>query len=246
MQRYKLIIEYDGTPFIGWQRQREGPSVQQHIEEAIHAFCQRDVKLIAAGRTDAGVHARAMTAHFEMDRDLDTYRIIMALNAHLRDIPIRILDAEKMNPDFHARFSATSRSYQYVVLNRMAPPALSRDRVYHVPHNLDLNAMQEASKLLIGHHDFSTFRALSCQAKSPLRSITDFLIRKEGELLFFEVTAPSFLHHQIRNMVGSLLYVGQGKWTLNDFREAFNAKDRCAGGPTAPPQGLYFMKAEYC
>lgn len=245
MWRYKLILEYDGTPFIGWQRQNEGASVQQTVEEAIHSFCQEQVSLIAAGRTDAGVHAHAMVAHFDVDKELDPYRIIMALNAHLREVPIRVIDACEVGTDFHARFSAKSRAYEYIVLNRKSPPALLLNRAYHVHYSLNLEAMREAASLLIGQHDFSTFRALSCQAKSPIRSIASFEIKAEGEHVLFNVTAPSFLHHQIRNMVGSLIYVGRGKWSLEDFKKAFEAKDRTKGGPTAPSEGLYFKGAEY-
>lgn len=245
MRRYKIVIEYDGRPFVGWQRQKNGIAVQHRIEDALKLFTQEEISIIGAGRTDTGVHATGQTAHFDINRKLDPYRIIMALNAHLRDDPICIVDAEEVDQDFHARFSAKSRSYRYIVLNRCAPAGLERDRVYHVPHKLNLEAMQQAANLLIGRHDFSTFRAHACQARGPIKTLTSFDVSQSGDYFFFDVSALSFLHHQVRNMVGSLVYVGKGKWSVDDFKRAFEERRRCSGGPTAPPQGLYFKEVRY-
>jgi tRNA pseudouridine38-40 synthase len=245
MARYKLTIEYDGTDFVGWQRQINGLGVQQVIEEAIYNFSQETIQLFVSGRTDKGVHALGQVAHFDIAKPTTTHTIQHAVNFHLKKHRIRIIDVAEVAPDFHARFMAKSRNYLYRILERSAPPALDIDRVWHMHYCLDLNLMRKAAALLIGKHDFSTFRAALCQAKSPIKSLTLFEIEKHGQEIHFKVEAPSFLYHQVRNMVGTLVQVGLKKWTVGDFDVAFQSKDRTKGGPTAPPQGLYFIKANY-
>ena len=254
LQRWKLLIEYDGRPYCGWQRQEDGiPSVQQKIEDALFKFCQQDCRLHVAGRTDAGVHAEGQVAHFDLDygeRALDGYTIVKALNAHLQPEPIAILDAAPVSEEFHARFSAIHKLYIYRVLNRIGPPTVQRGRVWHVWGDLDVDAMRVAAQHLLGHHDFSTFRAAECQAKSPMRSLDrlDIIAHPHihgGQSLDFMVEARSFLHHQVRNMVGTLMLVGQGRWKPDDVREALEAADRRRGGPTAPPDGLSLCRIDY-
>lgn len=247
-QRWKLTIEYDGQPFSGWQRQDHIISVQQAIEEAITKFCQQEIRLHAAGRTDAGVHARGQVAHFDLDygdRDITGFDLAKALNAHMGDLPASVLTAEKVDPAFHARFSALNKLYIYHILNRSARPALEEGRVWHVKRALDENAMREAAQVFLGYHDFTTFRATECQAKSPLRSVTRADVVRDGDLIRFYFEGKSFLHHQVRNMVGTLALVGEGKWSKADVAAALEAKDRTKGGPTAPPDGLYLMRIDY-
>lgn len=245
MPRYKVIIEYDGTPFVGWQHQNNGPSVQSALETAIKAFSQEIVRVHAAGRTDAGVHAFGQVAHFDLEKSFPAYKIREALNYYLRPLPITIVDASETTEDFHARFSALERSYCYKILCRVAPPALDKKRVWFVKHPLNIPLMQQAADLLIGKHDFTTFRASECQASSPIRTVNRFNIVQDNDLIFFKVSALSFLHHQVRNMVGSLKLVGEEKWSPEDFKKALEAKSRAAGGPTAPPEGLYFISVRY-
>lgn len=253
-QRWKLTIEYFGAPYSGWQRQRDGiSSVQQKIEEAISGFCQQDLRLHVAGRTDAGVHAAGQVAHFDLDygdRELTPFDLMRALNAHLRDEPISIIHAETVDDEFHARFSAINKLYTYRVLNRTAPPSFDEGRVWHVWGDLDVDAMREGARHLLGHHDFSTFRASECQAKSPMKTldradIEAFDLPHGARDVRFQFEGRSFLHHQVRNMVGSLILVGQGRWTPDGIRIALDAKDRKAGGPTCPPDGLYLMRIDY-
>ncbi len=255
MTRWKLTVEYDGGPFSGWQRQEEGiPSVQQAIEDAIFAFCQQRLTIHVAGRTDAGVHARGQVCHVDIDygtRALSGFDLAKALNAHLRPLPVAILSAQEVDENFHARFSATNKLYNYLILNRNAPPALEESRVWYFKHDLDVPAMNAAAKLLLGHHDFTTFRDSQCQAKTPMRTLDRLEIEEQplgganGRLLTMHAEGRSFLHHQVRNMIGTLTLVGQGRWTLDDFKTAFEAKDRTRGGQTAPPQGLYMMRIDY-
>lgn len=245
MFRYKLTIEYDGTLFSGWQFQKNQISVQETLEKAIQSCTQEYVRVHVAGRTDAGVHALGQVVHCDLSKKWDTYRLVMALNFYLREKKVVILSAESVSAQFHARFSAFARSYCYRVLNRIAPPACLYGKVWHVPTFLDCKAMQEAAQKLIGFHDFSTFRAQGCQSKSPMKHMTNIEILRENEEIKFYFEAPSFLYHQIRNIVGSLVLVGKGYWSCADFERAFQAKSRAAGGPTAPPQGLYFMKVFY-
>jgi tRNA pseudouridine38-40 synthase len=245
VNRFKLTIEYDGTNFCGWQRQAHDISVQQTVEEAIHKFSGETVTLHVAGRTDAGVHARANVAHFDLVKETDADTVRDAVNFHVRPHRVVIREAEAVTDEFHARFSASARSYRYQIINRRAPPALLADQLWHVAKPLDVGAMQDAARILIGQHDFSTFRAQNCQANSPLRTLDRFDISAEDEIITCHTRARSFLYHQVRNMVGTLSLVGTGQWTLEDFKTAFAAHDRTKGGPTAPPQGLCFWGVTY-
>lgn len=245
MARFRLTLEYDGGPFAGWQRQQNGPSVQAALEDAVFAFSGERVTAQAAGRTDAGVHALAMSAHIDLSAPRRADVVRNALNHHLRLRPVAVLSAEETDETFHARFSARARHYLYRIANRRAPPALEAGRVWHVPGPLDEGAMDAAARLLVGHHDFSTFRAAPCQAKSPVKTLTALRVRREAGEVVVEASAPSFLHHQVRSIVGTLVQVGLGRWSVADVAEALAAKDRAACGPVAPPQGLYFVRADY-
>lgn len=245
MPRWKLTLEYDGTAFCGWQRQDNAPSVQQSIEEAIFSFCGEEVRLHVAGRTDAGVHARAQVAHADILKQTDADTVQGALNFYLKNKPISVLKVEAVSDEFHARFSALRRHYLYRVLARRAPLALEAARATHFNKPLFLPPMQQAAALLVGHHDFSTFRAQNCQSNSPVKTLERAHIEEDGEEFRFTFSARSFLYHQVRNMVGSLFLVGTGQWQVGDFEAAFRACDRKKGGPTAPPQGLYFMGVDY-
>ena len=243
MTRYKLILEYDGGGFVGWQRQGNGLSVQAALEEAVRGFCGESVTAHAAGRTDAGVHALAMAVHIDLEKDTETETLRDALNAHLRPAPVAVLSAEVAAPDFHARFSATSRAYLYRIVNRRAPLMLDRGRAWWVPVPLNAAAMHEAAQVLIGHHDFSSFR--SSEAKSPVKKLDKLEVVCDGEELRVTAEARSFLHNQVRILVGTLKRVGEGKWTRADLKAALEARDRTKAGQTAPPEGLYFLRAEY-
>jgi tRNA pseudouridine38-40 synthase len=243
--RWKITIEHDGRPYVGWQRQAHGKSVQQEIEEAITKFSGETVRLHAAGRTDAGVHALGQVAHFDLERQTPPETVREALNAYLRPQPISILSAEAVDPHFHARMSARQRRYRYLVLNRPAKPALDIGRSWHVPYLLDVAAMRAGAAHLLGKHDFTSFRATECQAKSPVRTLDRLDIDEGHSSLTFEVFARSFLHHQVRNMVGTLILVGRGKWSPEQVAQALDARDRRAGGPTAPPDGLYLVGVDY-
>ena len=245
MTRWKLTIEHDGRPYVGWQRQAQGQSVQQEIEEAITKFSGETVRLHGAGRTDAGVHALGQVAHFDLERPTDAKTVREALNHYLRPQPISILSAEEADPHFHARMSARRRRYRYIVLNREARPALDIGRAWHVPYRLNIAAMGEGASHLIGKHDFTSFRASECQAKSPVKTLDRLDIVSHGANLIFEVSARSFLHHQVRNMVGTLILVGRGKWLPAQVAQALAARDRTAAGPTAPPDGLYLVGVDY-
>ena len=245
MPRYRLTIEYDGTPFVGWQRQAIGDSVQGAIEAAIRGFCGEDVAVRGAGRTDAGVHATGQVAHIDLSRDWKTDTIRDAVNAHLRPAPVAILAAERVGDDFDARFSAKRRHYLYRILDRRAPPALERDRVWSVPRRLDAGAMAEAARALLGRHDFTTFRAAQCQADSPVRTLDRLDVVRNGDIVELRVSARSFLHNQVRSMAGTLKLVGAGQWTAADVRAALEARDRAACGPVAPACGLYLVAVDY-
>jgi tRNA pseudouridine38-40 synthase len=245
MPRWKLTIEYDGRPFVGWQRQDNGVSVQQVLEEALHKLSGESPRAAASGRTDAGVHALAQVAHADVTRPFAPHRIRDGLNFHLRPWPVTVRHAEPVDDDFHARLSATGRAYVYRILNRPASPALDAGRVWHVRRPLDAGAMHDAAQVLIGHHDFSTFRAALCQARSPLKTLDRLDVVPDGEEIRIHAEARSFLHHQVRNMVGTLELVGAGKWRATDVRAALEARTRARGGPTAPPDGLYFVAARY-
>lgn len=245
MPRYRLTIEYDGTPFSGWQKQADHPSVQQVLEEAIAAFSSEQVSTQTAGRTDAGVHALAQVAHFDLSREWDPYRIRQALNFHLKPHPVAILAVDAVSDDFEARFSAKARHYEYHILNRRARPALEHDRVWHVPVELNVEAMDAAAKTILGHHDFTTFRAADCQAKSPMKTLDQLDVAKQGDHVVITASARSFLHHQVRALVGSLKMVGEGKWDHDGLRAALDAKDRARCGPQAPAAGLYLVRVDY-
>lgn len=246
MPRYRLLIEYDGGPFVGWQRQETGPSVQQALEEAAAQLAGGVVPTVhAAGRTDSGVHALGMVAHVDLDRQMPGAKLADALNAHLRPAPVAVRAADAVAPDFHARFSCLERRYLYRILTRRADPALDRGRVWWRSRPLDVDAMHDAARRLIGHHDFSSFRAGECQADSPMRTLDMLTVVQCGEEVHVEARARSFLHHQVRNMVGTLALVGDGRWTADDVTAALAARDRSAAGPTAPACGLYFLEARY-
>jgi tRNA pseudouridine38-40 synthase len=245
MARFKLTIEYDGTPFSGWQRQADRISVQQALEEAIERFSGETVTTQAAGRTDAGVHALGQVAHFDLSKDWDPFRVREALNYHLRPHPVAVIECEAVGPEFEARFSAVARHYEYRILNRRAPPAVERNQVWHVPMPLDARAMHAAAQLILGTHDFTTFRSSECQAKSPIRTLDVFTVEGDGEVIAITASARSFLHHQVRSMVGSLKLVGEGKWSPADFRAALDARDRRRCGAMAPSAGLYLTGVDY-
>lgn len=245
MPRYRLTIEYDGRPFCGWQMQAHDLSVQQVLEEAIARFSGESVVTQAAGRTDAGVHALGQVVHFDLERDWDPFKIREALNYHTKPHPVAIVTAERVGEEFEARFSAIARHYEYRILNRRARAALDDGKVWHVPVVLDADAMHAAAQLILGKHDFSTFRAAECQAKSPERTLDIFDVRREAEMIVVTAKARSFLHSQVRSMVGSLKLVGEGKWSARDFRAALDARDRARCGPLAPPDGLYLTRVDY-
>ncbi len=243
MTRYKINLEYDGTGLIGWQENRQGPSVQSILKDAIEKFCSVRPDVVAAGRTDAGVHAIAMTAHFDLDGDFDAATVMRAMNFYLTDKPVSVLSCDVVGDDFNARFDCLARHYKYVVLNRRAPAVLNKNRVWWVPRPLDIDAMRAAADKLIGNHDFTSFRATQCQAKSPIKTLDKCTITRDGDNIIFEFSARSFLHHMVRNIVGTLVEIGLGK--PYDIDEIFAARNRSAAGPTAPAAGLYFVSADY-
>ena len=245
MARYKLIIAYNGTNYCGWQRQPDLMSVQEALEAGFKAFCGEDITVHAAGRTDAGVHASGQVAHVDLAKDWRTDVVRDAVNQHLLNERIAILSAEKVSDEFHARFSATGRSYIYKMLNRRSPPVFERGQVWPLKRKVDASAMDKAAKLLLGKHDFTTFRDLECQAESPIRTLDRFDVRRDGEMVTFHLEARSFLHRQVRSLVGSLELVGSGRWTECDLVKALEARDRRACGPVAPPEGLYLDKVDY-
>ena len=245
MARYKLTVEYDGAGFVGWQRQDNGPSIQQALEEAIEEFCGERVAATGAGRTDAGVHALGQVAHVDLDRPRPPEEIQGAVNQHLRPAPVVVVAVEAVGDDFHARFAAVERLYRYRIVNRRAPPALDRGRAWWVPATLDAEAMAAAARLLVGDHDFSTFRASECQAPSPVKTLDALDVARHGDEIAVTARSRSFLKHQVRNMVGSLKLVGEGKWRPDDLAAALAARDRSAGGPAAPPEGLYLVAVRY-
>jgi tRNA pseudouridine38-40 synthase len=245
MPRYKLTVEYDGTGLVGWQRQANGLSVQEVLETAVERFCGEALTVHGAGRTDAGVHALAQTAHLDLPRGAETDVIRNALNHHVKPAAVSVLAVEEVPASFDARRSARGRVYRYRILNRRPPPVLERGRVWHVGPRLDEGAMQEAAQLLLGKHDFTSFRDTLCQAKSPVKTLDRLDVARLGDEVVIEARARSFLHHQVRNMVGTLKLVGTGKWRASRVAEALAARDRRAGGPTAPPEGLYLVEVIY-
>ena len=245
MTRYALTVEYDGRPFMGWQRQAHGPSVQQAIEEAVFAVTAERTAVHAAGRTDAGVHALAMRAHCDVDKPIGAFRLMEALNARLRPHPVAILACEVVADDWHARFSCVGRSYEYRIVARRAPLTWERGLAWQVPQPLDADAMAEAAAMLVGRHDFTTFRSAHCQADSPVRTLDQLSVTRAGERIAVRASARSFLHHQVRSMVGCLALVGMGRWTPGDVGDALAARDRARLGLNAPPDGLFFTGAVY-
>ena len=246
MARFKLTLEYDGAPFVGWQRQDNGPSVQAALEDALRALTGRAVEVVGAGRTDAGVHALGQVAHIDLaDERFDGRKLREALNYHLKPAPIAVLAAAAAPADFHARFSATARAYLYVIVNRRAPLAIDRGRAWQVRQPLDVAAMAAAAEPLLGHDDFTSFRAAQCQAKAQCKPLDRLTVTREGDEIHIEAGARSFLHHQVRNIVGSLKWAGEGKWTAREVAAALAARDRAAAGPTAPADGLYLVSVAY-
>jgi tRNA pseudouridine38-40 synthase len=245
MPRYKLVIEYDGTPFVGWQVQDNGPSVQGVITDAIADFAGERVTVSGAGRTDAGVHALGQVAHVDLAKDWDDDTVRDAINAHLRPHPVAVLTAERVAENFDARFSAIRRHYLFRIVNRRANLALEQNRAWRIARPLDDTAMHAAAQKLVGRHDFTTFRAAECQAKSPIKTLDRLDVVRNGEEVRILAMARSFLHHQVRSMVGSLVHVGEGKWSGDDLAAALAACDRSACGQVAPPQGLYLVRVQY-
>ena len=245
MTRFALTIEFDGRPFMGWQRQSHGPSVQQAIEEAVTRITGEEAAVHGAGRTDAGVHAIAMRAHVDIEKPLTPFRLMEALNAQLRPAPVAVLACETVADDWHARFSCIGRSYEYRIVNRRAPLTWDKGLSWQVAKPLDADAMHGAAQLLVGRHDFTTFRSVHCQAASPVKTLDRISVSRHGDEIIVETAARSFLHHQVRSMVGCLSMVGEGKWTARDLKTALDAADRSALGLNAPPDGLFFVAALY-
>jgi tRNA pseudouridine38-40 synthase len=245
MPRYRLTIEYDGGPFVGWQRQDIGASIQGALEDAIEKLSGERVTVTGAGRTDAGVHALGQVAHFDLEKSFEPGKVRDALNHYLRPDPVCVLDAAVAESEFHARFSAKSRHYLFRILNRRSPPALEDGRVWHVSPKLDAEAMHAAAQALVGQHDFTTFRAAECQAQSPVKTLDRLDVSRRADEIHIEASARSFLHHQIRSFSGTLKLVGEGKWRPKDVKAALEARDRAACGPVSPPDGLYLVRVDY-
>jgi len=243
--RYKITVEYDGGPFVGWQRQDTGPSIQAALEDAVFALSGERVHVQGAGRTDSGVHARGQVAHFDLLAEKRVEEVRGALTFHLKPNPIVVTAAELAPKGFHARFSATHRRYRYRILNRRSPAAIERGHVWHVPASLAVGAMREAASVLIGTHDFNSFRSVSCQAKSSIKTLEELSVTRCGEEIHLDVGARSFLHNQVRILVGTLQMVGRGQWSMADVEAALAARDRTRAGPTAPPDGLCLMEVRY-
>ena len=245
MTRFALTLEFDGGPFMGLQRQEHGPSVQQAVEEAVFSVTGETVTMHSAGRTDSGVHALAMRSHVDIAKNIEPFRLMEALNAHLRPDPIAVLACDVKPDGWHARFSCTGRQYEYRICNRRAPLTLERGHAWHLPRELNAEAMHRAAQQLVGHHDFTTFRSVQCQAGSPVKTLDRLAVRRVADHVLIEAAARSFLHHQVRSMVGTLALVGQGQWREEQVGEALAARDRAALGLNAPAEGLYFVRASY-
>jgi tRNA pseudouridine38-40 synthase len=245
MPRYKCTVEYDGTAFAGWQRQSGAPSVQQSIEEAIFKFCGEDVRIHTAGRTDAGVHAYALAIHFDLAKDAPPDKVMGAINFHIQPNKIAILTCEVVSEEFHARYCALKRYYVYKIINRRAPLALEDGRAWFVPTKLDVEKMRAGAAYMLGNHDFTSLRDSECQAKSPIKTLDEIRIEQNDEFIEVYVSAKSFLHHMVRNIVGTLKFVGEGKWQPEYVKEIIQARDRAKAGPTAPACGLYFIRVDY-
>ena len=245
MQRYKIKIEYEGTPFVGWQFQKNGRSIQEVLQKAIFNFSKERVVVIGAGRTDSGVHALAQVAHFDLKKKIKKSNLLPAINQNIGNKPVTILKINKINKKFHARHDAKKRTYQYLIINRQSPLALQKNKAWHIRKKLDVKAMIKGAKLLLGTHDFSTFRAASCGAKSPIKTIEKILIKKNKDKITLQFTSRSFLQQQVRSMVGCLKYLGEGKWNLNDFKNSFKSVNRSKCAPPAPACGLYLKNINY-
>jgi tRNA pseudouridine38-40 synthase len=245
MPRYRLTLEYDGAPFVGWQRQDNGPTVQGALEDAIEKLSGERVTVTGSGRTDAGVHALGQVAHFDLVKEFEPGKVRDALNHYLRPNPVVVLASDVADGEFHARFSARSRHYLFRILNRRSPPALETGKVWHVSPKLDADAMHAAAQTLVGQHDFTTFRAAECQAQSPVKTLDRLDVSRRADEIHIEASARSFLHHQIRSFAGTLKLVGEGKWTPRDVADALAAKDRTRCGPVSPPDGLYLVRVDY-
>ena len=245
MQRYKIVIEYDGTPFVGWQFQKNGLSIQEVLQEAIFNFSNEKVIVIGAGRTDSGVHALAQTAHFDLKKKIEKKKLLPGLNQHIKNKPITILKIKKINKKFHSRFDAKKRTYLYLIINRQSPLTLQKNKAWHIRKKLNIEAMKKGIKLLLGTHDFSTFRAASCGAKSPIRTIEKVLLKKNNDRIIIKFTSRAFLQQQVRSMVGCIKYLGDGKWNIDDFKKSFKKKNRSKCAPPAPACGLYLEKIKY-
>ena len=245
MQRYKIKIEYEGTPFVGWQFQKNGQSVQEVLQKAIFNFSREKVIVTGAGRTDSGVHALAQVAHFDLKKKIQKKSLLPAINQNIGNIPVTVLKINKANKKFHARHDARKRTYLYLIINRQSPLALQKNKAWHIRKKLDVKAMKKGAKLLLGTHDFSTFRAASCGAKSPIRTVKKILIKKNNDKITLQFTSRSFLQQQVRSMVGCIKHLGEGKWNLHDFKNSFKSKNRSKCAPPAPACGLYLTKIEY-
>jgi tRNA pseudouridine38-40 synthase len=245
MQRYKLKIEYDGTPFVGWQFQKNGVSIQEVLQKAIFNLSKEEVIVTGAGRTDSGVHALEQVAHFDLEKKIEKKKFLLAINQHIGNKPITVLKIIKISKKFHSRFNAKKRTYQYIIINRPSPLALQKNKAWHIRKKLDVKAMKKGTKLLLGTHDFSTFRASSCGAKSPIKTMEKISIKKIRDKITLNFTSKSFLQQQVRSMVGCIKYLGDGKWNIEDFKNSFDSKKRLKCAPPAPACGLYLAKIDY-
>ena len=245
MQRYKIKIEYEGTPFVGWQFQKNGQSVQEVLQKAIFNFSREKVIVTGAGRTDSGVHALAQVAHFDLKKKIERKNLLPAINQNIGNKPVTILKINKINKKFHARHDAKRRTYQYLIINRQSPLALQKNKAWHIRKKLDVKAMKKGARLLLGTHDFSTFRASSCGAKSPIKTMEKISIKKNKDKITLKFTSKSFLQQQVRSMVGCIKYLGEGKWNLDTFKNSFELKNRAKCAPPAPPCGLYLARIKY-
>ena len=245
MQRYKIKIEYEGTPFVGWQFQKNGRSIQEVLQKAIFNFSKERVVVIGAGRTDSGVHALAQVAHFDLKKKIERKNILPAINQNIGNKPVTVLKISKINKKFHARHDAKKRTYQYLIINRQSPLTLQKNKAWHIRKKLDVKVMIKGAKLLIGTHDFSTFRAASCGAKSPIKTMEKILINKNKDKITLQFTSRSFLQQQVRSMVGCLKYLGEGKWDIDTFKKSFKSESRIKCAPPAPACGLYLKNISY-
>ena len=245
MTRYKIKIEYEGTPFVGWQFQKNGKSIQEVLQKAIFKFSREKVTVIGAGRTDSGVHALGQTAHFDLKKKISKKKILPAINQNIENNSVTVLKVNKTNKKFHARHDAKKRTYRYLIVNRQSPLALQKNKAWHIRKKLDLLSMKKGAKFLLGTHDFSTFRASACGAKSPIRTMEKILIKKNKDKITLQFTSRSFLQQQVRSIVGCLKYLGEAKWNLKDFIKSFKSKNRLKCAPPAPACGLYLAKVEY-